>query len=236
MTFKKRYYLPIDFSSEEEVLLEGSEHQHLKNVMRSRVNDEVELVNGYGGIAEAIIIEIERHATRLKITSSLSEELSPTKLCLVQSLIKSSRLDIVLEKATELGVETVYLWISSRSEQKIPSSKLIERMKGIMVSALKQSRRLFLPKLEILESLEDLPQQEAVFFGDLGKQAPLLSKVFDNTNSCIAFVVGPEGGITKEEEVQLSSIGAQGVKIHDNILRSETASLAALSILYYLKM
>jgi 16S rRNA (uracil1498-N3)-methyltransferase len=236
MTFKKRYYLSLDFPSEGDIFLEGSEHQHLKNVMRSRVNDEVELVNGCGGIAEATIIEIERHATRLRVTSSFCEEPLPTKLCLVQSLIKSSRLDIVLEKATELGVETIYLWPSVRSEQKLPSSKLMERMKGIIVSALKQSRRLFLPKLEILESLEVLPKQEAVFFGDLGNQALLLSEVFDKTSSSIAFVVGPEGGLTEEEDIQLNSIGAQGVKINDNILRSETASIAALSILYYLKM
>lgn len=225
-----RFYLNTSFSIGSIVQLADDEMKHLF-VMRPKIQTQVDLVNGKGDLAKASITAISKKEITLMIDSLHHEEAEPFKFIIAQGIPKGSRLDTILEKGTELGMTELWLFPAERSEKTSLNPARIEK---ILVAAMKQCGRLYLPKILTpppIEKWNELPF--TTYFGAFQENAPHLLSAWQKSppqNGAI-FVIGPESGLTKKEEAQLINLKAEGVSLHKNILRTDTAPLAALTLM-----
>lgn len=212
----------------ERFCLEDDEHHHLARVLRVEEGSEVEVVNGQGLLAVARVVKVGKRETTLEIRSLHIEERPQHSIQLGLPFMRHSKLDWVIEKGTELGADGFFFYGAERSQQEGVWERHLERMRHLMVAAMKQSRRLFLPTLQVADSLEALVKKDAViFFGDVDANAPRLPL---QTPERVLFVTGPESGFSKDEIEVLSRRGT-GVSLGPYVLRAETAPLAAIAIL-----
>lgn len=221
----ERFY--VNDECQTQVLLLGTELHHLAHVMRIRVGEEIELVNGRGVLATAEVVSITKQNAVLKILSRTAAPVHPPRTILALPILRPSKLEWIIEKATELGADAFYLYPAEYSEKKDLSTNQMERLNTLAISAMKQCGRLDLPPLHILAHLEDLFKSPATYlFGDTRKDAPQLV----STREPVVFITGPERGFSKAEE-ELLETKAKGVRLNKNILRTETAPIAAAAIL-----
>lgn len=228
----ERYFVEGNFHTGSQVKLEGQEHHHLVHVMRAKAGESVELINGAGELAIAIISQIEKKRATLEIQKISKEPKPGFEIVLAQATPRINRLDFILEKGTELGMTQLWLFPGDNSERKSLTEHQLDRMRSLVIAAMKQCGRLYLPTISQKSSLTNWKQQEfPCFFGDVGSEAPPLAKAWQNTSHSngVIFFIGPESGFSDKEEKALKDLGALGVKLHDNILRTDTAALAALA-------
>lgn len=233
----ERYYLNQILDAPMRCELKGAEFHHLAHVMRTQINDTVELINGKGVLAHAAVETIEKEKAVLRIISTQQEK-KRCQLTLAQAIPKPNRLDFIIEKGTELGVDSFFFFPGKLSQKKELFPSQLDRMRYLAISALKQCGRLHLPEIEIKPSLEQwhsLPSGPA-FFGDTKAEARLLGDALKSSPPSslpILFFTGPESGFSCEETRLLKILGAKGVKLHENILRTDTASLAAITLIHH---
>lgn len=222
-----RFFHEGDF--QDRLQLSEDEFHHLVHVMRNKENDIVELVNGRGELAKAKIEKIEKSKATLLILECEKSPKTASSIRIAIPLIRMERLEWAIEKATELGAEAFTLFPAQHSEKKQISPHQLDRLFQITISALKQCKRLYLPPLKLVSSLQEaLIQDGTILFGDINPKAPSLSSWINHSN--IQWISGPEKGFSPQE-IDFLSKHAQGVHLHPNILRAETAPLVALSIL-----
>lgn len=212
------------------VSITDQEFHHLAKVMRLREGDEIEIVNGRNQLAEGKIAQIGKDKAAVQLTK-LSSAQPKTPLILAQAIPRMNRLEFILEKGTELNVTEFWLFPAIGSEKADFSENQQKRMKGLTVAALKQCGRLDLPQIHLKPPLKQWqPLQGQLLFGDTRPSAPHLSKAF-KPGPTIVFI-GPEKGFHPDEiSLMESQLKAQGVRLHPNILRVDTASLVALSLI-----
>jgi 16S rRNA (uracil1498-N3)-methyltransferase len=229
----ERYFISQNFLLKEKLWLKDQEFHHLKNVMRSEEGDLVELVNGNGFLASAILLQIEKKQALLQIETLDHLPRPSTQLILVQAMPRINRLDFILEKGTELGMNAIWLFPGNRGERKQMTEHQLERTQAILISAMKQCGSLYLPTLELKPSLDKWsPPLGLSFFGDVNPLAPTFEKTWKSSpkSNPILFFIGPESGFSPEEESLLKNWGVQGIKLHSHILRTDTAALVALAL------
>lgn len=203
-----RFYVPEITDC---VHLPRDEYRHLTTVMRAKPGDVVELVDGRGTLAHATFTE-----KGLEVTESHHEP-APRPLVLLQALPKTAKLELIVEKGTELGVTTFHLFPGARSDSKALSENKLARLRHIVIAALKQSGRLYLPEIILSHTIPsvDIP----LYYGD-----PDATQSIDAPLPC-AIAIGPESGFTEKEKKQLGT----PVRLHHNTLRCETAAITALA-------
>lgn len=217
------------------VLLEGDEFHHLVHVMRLRVGETAELINGMGSLAEATVKAIGKHSAKLQITSVHTEKPPKYRLILAEALPRFTKLEYVIEKSVELGVTDLWLFPGKLSEKKNLSLTQVERILHITLSAIKQCGRLLIPKIQILPSILEWKQENippAAFFGDTDPSAPSFLKALQSLDSSsLLIAIGPEKGFHEDEVIYMEkTLSIKGVSLHKNILRTETAAIHALSL------
>lgn len=230
----ERYYISQDIIPHHVIELNDKEFHHMTRVMRSSEGDVVELINGKGILAYAKIKKIEKHKALLEIENVTLKEKSSFRVIIVQAIPRMNRLDFILEKGTELGMTELWLFPGRHSERQQLTQQQINHMEGIVISATKQCGRLYIPEIHVLEPLKTWSQLILpAFYGDVSPAAPSFVKVWQENKpqNGVLFFIGPEAGFHPDEEAKLQRLGAKGVKLHDNILRTDTASLTALSII-----
>jgi 16S rRNA (uracil1498-N3)-methyltransferase len=221
-----RFFTPSPLK--DPLILEGEEFHHLAKVMRIRVGETIEIVNGQGEFVEAEVVSLDKKA-QLKIVSHRKTPPPSQNIFLAQALTRPSSLEWIVEKGTELGVTEFWLFPGDRSEKKEISSSQLHRLETIIINALKQCGRLYLPKIVLKPPLEKWEKPSgSLFFGDLSSKMPLKGP-FEKT---VIFFIGPEKGFSSEEAQLLNKFHAKGITLHDNILRAETAAIAILSQFY----
>lgn len=233
-----RYYCPSIPVPNNEAYLKGQELHHLNHVSRSKEGDLVELIDGNGTFAHAEVIKLKRSIATLKILSSDTQSPSPFTIVLAQAIARPNRLDTIVEKATELGVTELWLFPGKLSEKNEIKDNQLERLQKIAISATKQSGRLFLPKIKKIDPLEQWSSNPfPLFYGDVNPDAPTLLNDWNSSppSKGIIFCIGPESGFNPEEEISLKTLNARGVKLHNNILRTDTAPIAALAVIAQLQ-
>lgn len=218
----ERFY--IDAELKNSVSLSGQERHHLIDVMRARIGDEIELVNGKGSLAKAKISAITKRDATLEIFD-LTETAAPIpRLNLIIPLMRPSKLELDIEKCTELGADAFFLYAAEYSEKKELSENSRERLKNIAIASMKQCGRLDLPPIHHLRFDQILDLPGTLLFGDPRKEtAP---KQFQGL---LNIITGPERGFSPKELKKLEEKGV-GIKLHKNVLRAETAPIAALMI------
>lgn len=228
----ERFFFDGELLPESRIDLSDIEKHHLI-VMRVRPGDEVEIINGRGQLAEADLLEIGKKWASLKI-KKVSEFLpSANRLILAQAFPRLQRLDLIIEKATELGATEIWLYPGERSEKNEVSTSGLERLRQITISASKQCGRYYLPSIRLLPSLENWKTTDIpLFFGEIGPHVESFDKCIQKQASCkgLIFAVGSEKGFSSREKELLLRLGGIGTTLNKNILRTETAAIAALAI------
>ena len=228
----ERFYLNESFFENQKAILKEEEFHHLSHVMRLKAGEEVELINGNGSLAFATISSLEKHKAILSIQKVHLEIKPPYQLILAQALPRLPRLEYILEKTVELGVTALWLFPGELSEKKELSSSQHQRVHHVIISALKQCGRLFAPELLFLPPLlswdpSSLPPHS--FFGDTRPTAPFFSTLLQSEKpSSLLIAIGPEKGFQEKETLWMEK-HLKGVKLHDNILRTDTAAISAVS-------
>ena len=212
--------------------LDKSQSHYVNKVMRVKVDEIFSLFNS-SGEWEAKILSISKSMVEFNITKQLRQKENVKELWLAFSPIKSNYFNFMIQKATELGVTKFLPIIFDRTiVRKINK----ERLEKVIIEASEQSNRINVPSIEDSQPLKNLLDKEKIdlIFTDLNSQNKKinLDKLSANP-TCI--MVGPEGDFSEEEREQILAFkGVQPIKINENILRSETAVISALSIVNYL--
>lgn len=229
-----RFYKDAILISDEVIFLEDQELHHLSHVVRTEVGETVELVNGKGQLALAEVASISRKRADLKVLSVDDHPEPSWNTALALGIPRINRLDMVVEKGTEIGVSKLLLFPGDNSEKKEIFENQLGRLKAISIGAMKQCGRLYLPEITLLPPLKKWKSfPENAFFGDLSPNAPLLYEALQKKPrpAAACFFVGPESGFTKAEIALLEAAKVKGVSLNNNILRTDTAAIAALTIL-----
>ena len=213
-------------------VLDKSQSHYITKVMRIKQNEVFSLFNNTGEW-EAKISKIIKNIVEFNITKQLRQKESIKELWLAFSPIKSNYLNFMIQKATELGVTKFLPIIFDRTiVRKINK----DRLEKIIVEASEQSNRINVPSIENPQSLKSFLKNRNVdlIFADLNSKNKkiYLNKLTSNPK-CI--IIGPEGDFSELEREQILKFkGVQPIKINENILRSETAVISALSIINYI--
>lgn len=229
-----RFYVDFALSPDSVVELPDNVVHHL-NVLRVKNTEEIVLFNGNGKAYPALpeVLEKRRASVRILREETTDNE-SPLNITLVQAVSAAEHMDFTLQKSVELGVAEIRPVISERCVVRLSgerAEKRVARWQEIVVSACEQSGRNIVPKVLPLttyaQALQQLPQETAKLLMSLNR-AQKLSDVQPQFGN-VVFMVGPEGGWTEKEEQQAFDAGFQSVTLGKRVLRTETASLAAIA-------
>ncbi|MDC6483537.1 RsmE family RNA methyltransferase, partial [Candidatus Pelagibacter sp.] len=208
-----------------------SQSHYISKVMRIKESEVFSLFSS-NGEWEAKILNISKSLVEFNITKQLRQKEYPKELWLAFSPIKSNYFNFMIQKATELGVTKFLPIIFDRTVVRKINK---ERLEKVIIEAAEQSNRINVPFIEEPKSLKKFLDDKKMdlIFTDLNSKINKLDlKKLTNNPSCI--IVGPEGDFSEtEREEILSYKGVQAIKINENILRSETAVISALSIVNY---
>ena len=211
--------------------LDKSQSHYLNKVMRVKENEVFSLFNS-DGEWEAKVLSISKSIIEFKTTKQLRQKESIKELWLAFSPIKSNYQNFMIQKATELGVTKFLPIIFDRTVVRKINK---ERLEKIIVEASEQSNRINVPKIEDVQDLNSFLKKNSMdlIFTDLNSNKNKIdkSKLIDKP---VCIIVGPEGDFSEAEREEILTFkGVQSIKINENILRSETAVISAISIINY---
>lgn len=228
-------YLVAEAPSEgAEMPLSEADTHHLARVVRRRPGDRVEVIDADGGLWPAVVVRTEPVAA-VRIAAARPRAAEAARIALHQGLAEWGRLDMVVEKAVELGVGEVTLFTSARA-RRVPQpdawERRRERLDRVAAAAARQSGRAPLPPVRGLVPFEHVlahvPSGEGYLIDPRG-DAPLPS-VMGATAERIALVVGPDAGFSDAEVAMARDAGLSVCHLGPTILRAETAAIAAVAI------
>jgi len=239
MTNLRRFFAPPEQWAQDRVVLDREETHHLSRVLRLAPGARVEVCDGRGRAAFAMVQDLESEGAVLSLEEEIALQAeSPLQVALGLGLAKGEAVDQVVRQATELGVQRLIPFVSTYSE-KISHDRAARRWARWQRQAresLKSSQRLYLPEIlpvqnfpEVLQGLEEMKFlcYEAERGGGLG------SCLQRSRPAGVRVLIGPEGGFTAEEVAQARGAGFQVVSLGPRRLRVETAALTAVALLQY---
>ena len=211
--------------------LDKSQSHYILKVMRLKIGDNISLFNK-SGEWEAKILNISKTIVEFKVTQQLRQKENSKELWLAFSPIKSNYFNFMIQKATELGVTKFFPIIFDRTVVRKINK---ERLNKILIESSEQSNRLIVPIIEDPKTLNEflnLNNFELIFTDLNSKNTKIDTSKLSDKPICI--IIGPEGDFSESERQKILSYkGVQPIKINENILRSETAVISAISIVNY---
>jgi 16S rRNA (uracil1498-N3)-methyltransferase len=230
------------------IKLEDSDIKHIRKVLRLSKGDKIIIFNGEKEfLAELKIVGNEVvMAEILEVTKVKDFSIQTTEVTIFQGLLRAGKIDSLIEKLTELGIDKIVPVECEFSQMKLDTAeKKIERWKKIAISAAKQSERIEVPEIYAPIKFQDvkttLEQFDIVYFFTIPRKnipsSEMTRSIRDSQKAGakkIAFMVGPEGGFSPKEHELALQWGINFTKLESNVLRSETASVAIMSILKYI--
>ncbi|HWX66196.1 MAG TPA: 16S rRNA (uracil(1498)-N(3))-methyltransferase [Rhodanobacter sp.] len=228
--------LPLNPGSE--LSLPAQAGEHVARVLRLAAGDPLTLFNGDGCDYPASIVAVGKREVIVRIESrQLLHNESPLPLTLAQGVARGEKMDLIVQKATELGVVRIVPLLTERSEVKLDSARAEKRLahwRAVAASACEQSGRARLPEitpaLSLSAWLDGLVEDDALRLALL-PEATRSSRELRFTAVGGLLVVGPEGGLGERDISALTAAGFNGLRLGPRILRTETAGLAALAAL-----
>ena len=220
-------------------ILDDKDLHHIKNVMRMKDNDNIEVVFDEKLYNCKINYNNEVHITIIdEVISSFNKM---TKISIIVPVLKENKMDFILQKSTELGVDEIIPIITERTLVKLndKENKKLERWNRICKEASEQSMRLNIPKITNVKKLNDLNNIEGLkIVCSTQKNIISLKKVLQSNSKYdkIYIIIGPEGGLSINEEKKLNEFGFISTSLGNNILRVETVPLTILSMINYENM
>ncbi|MDC9719443.1 MAG: 16S rRNA (uracil(1498)-N(3))-methyltransferase [Gammaproteobacteria bacterium] len=232
-----RLHTPQPLPLEQTIVLEAAASHYVGKVLRMQEQQEIILFNGLGEQVSAHIVSISKKAVSVFVNAPFAgPTASPLHTHLGQVMSRGERMDYAIQKATELGVNQITPLFSNRCEVKLDPKRQIKRLahwQQISISACEQSGRIDMPVIHEPQTLDTWlknTQADAKLVLHPHQTKPLKSQI---TPLSCALLIGPEGGLTEPEVEQAQAHGYTGLSLGPRILRTETAPLAALTLLQY---
>lgn len=230
-----RFYCPIPLTAGSRIDLPNAPAHHAVRVLRLSVGDAVTLFNGQGGETHGVIERLDRTRVTVALqTQQAIERESSLAVTLIQALASTDKMDLVIQKAVELGVARIVPVVTERSVVRLNGErarKRLEHWHGVVIAACEQCGRNRLPEVAALaglrQGLEDAASAAVRWELSPGATRPL--RDFPKPRGEIALLVGAEGGLTPVEQAVVSAAGFVPVRLGPRVLRTETAGLAALA-------
>lgn len=233
-------YFAID-KQENYLILTNSDMHHIKNVMRMNINDKIECIyNKKLYICKLIAPKLNS----FEIIEELPDynEL-PFEITIALALVKEQKMDLILQKLTELGITRIIPLKMERSIVKIDDKrfkKKKERWTSICKEASEQSKRNIIPEITDVKTIKELSDvdYDLKYVCSVSNKENLVNKYLQTNSNCakMIFVIGPEGGITPKEEEILNNLGFTSISLGNRILRVETAAIYIASIINFSSM
>ena len=227
------------------IVITGEDVNHIKNVLRMKIGEEIAVSNGVDGreyrceVAQLLADEV---VCKLRFIKENDVEL-PAQVYLFQGLPKADKMELIIQKAVELGVYSVIPVATRRSIVKLDDKKAAakqNRWQGIAEAAAKQSKRKIIPKIEkvmsFAEALEMAKELEVRLIPyelaeDMSHTKEIIERIREGQK--IAIFIGPEGGFDETEIALASEVGVEPITLGKRILRTETAGMTVLAWLMY---
>lgn len=240
-----RFYVENEQIHGETISITGSDVNHIKNVLRMRQEEEIVICNGQGKDFYCIIqvIAADEVVAQIRSEQETGTEL-PARIYLFQGLPKKDKMELIIQKAVELGVYEVIPVVTKRAVVKLDDKKKelkkLERWQSIATSAAKQSMRGIIPQVkEAMSYKEALAYAGALDYNvipyekaeDISRTREIIKKAAGKKS--IGVFIGPEGGFEESEVEAALQIGIQPITLGKRILRTETAGLTTLSIIMF---
>jgi 16S rRNA (uracil1498-N3)-methyltransferase len=232
----------IDAELTEQMTLRGADAHHASHVLRLKPGAEILVVGRGGRAGRAKIAQITPAEVVLTVTEAVATNSEPPiSVCLAHGLTKGDKMDYIVQKAVELGVNAVVPLLARHSVVHYDGAKQAarrERWQRIAAEAAKQCGRLMIPEVaacqDLAECLANRQSGTAVIMLYEGEKEYSLKKLLRNCQAAsFLLVIGPEGGFSEREVTLCREQGAHTVSIGPRILRTETAALSALAIVMY---
>ena len=239
-----KFFVARDSFTIDSVKIQGEDVKHMYKVLRLGSGDKISINDCMGREYIGEIVEISKSEVNIKLIEEIDlNNESSLSINLYQGLPKSAKMDLIVQKATELGVKKITPLITDRVELKseLGEFRKTDRWRRIALEACKQSKRSFIPQVEtpiefnqLLLELKDIDLIVVPYENQEGKGIKAMMNEISNANiKSAAVIIGPEGGFEKVEIEKLKAIGAHIITLGPRILRTETAGFVAVSILMY---
>jgi 16S rRNA (uracil1498-N3)-methyltransferase len=239
----RRFFISHDTIADGTITITGELFRHMATVLRLKQGTRVSMADGSGHeyVGTIARITIDSLEVAIEETCGLPDPDPGPRISLFQGLPKGDKLELILQKATELGAAEIVPFVAARSIARFPEGRLaekLERWQRISREAARQSGRPSVPHVCFARDMDDVLSRAEHAVRLLlweGEKPGSLRKLLAQTETpeSIAIIVGPEGGLAPEEVLRAISRGFAPVSLGKRILRTETAGLAILTILQY---
>lgn len=237
----RRFYLPAEYMPTDGLglfFLQGQQARHIAQVLRLRPGDMVEFFDGSGRVLRACLHEVGHAQVRAELVESWKEEVpAHPPLFLAQAILKGKKMDLLVQKATELGVQQFIPVVSRYCEARSTRESALERWQRIVIEACKQCKRpipMQIAEPIATDQLDFSPFAHKLLAWEEEKEQPLPANFLRENPGPICLFLGPEGGLHADEVHSLRAQGFLSFSLGKKVLRAETATLAAISIVQYL--
>ena len=240
-----RFFAEPGNIGEKEIVITGADVNHIRNVLRMRTDEEVLIADGQGAEYRCKLIELSENEVRAQILWKLDGNAElVSAITLFQGLPKSDKMDLIVQKCVELGVDRIVPVSTKRAVVKLDAKKEQTRLKRwntISESAAKQSGRGVIPEVSGVMSfgkaLEEAKKLDVLLIPyeraeNMAKTRQVMGEI--RPGQSVGIFIGPEGGFEESEVEEAVAAGAQAITLGKRILRTETAGLAVMAMLGYL--
>ena len=230
----KRFFVNKQLNINETCIIDGIEHNHIKNVMRMQVGDNIILVCGDEFDYFATITAMSKGDTKVIITGKeLNMYNSMSNVTVFQARVKSDNMSLIVQKLTELGVKSFVPFESEFITSKDKFGK-VNKLQDISNQSIKQCKRSIPMSVSDIMSFakmcEELKKYDLILFANECERTKRLNEIVFDKSSKVAIIVGSEGGFSQTEIDKLVSVGANSVTLGKRILRAETASISLTAV------
>ena len=236
MSSKIRLYFPKELKTNLLNILSNEQSHYINNVMRLKPGDTISLFNTIDGEWDAKIVNHSKGIIEFKVEKLTKNKRSENNLWLAFSPIKKIPLDMMMQKTTELGIQK---FIPILSDRTVVREINTERVKKIIVEASEQSNRISVPEIENLWSLKNFlaqfPKNGCLIFCDINCEKSNIKDILSKKiQGPVCILIGPEGDFSeKERKSIIEKKGIFSLSLASNILKAETAAIAAVTIVNY---
>jgi 16S rRNA (uracil1498-N3)-methyltransferase len=238
------FYTPADQIAGDILTIDGEEAKHILSVLRRKIGDEIDVVDGQGNKYRVRIEKVSKGNMKANILSRTHMENEPDcRITLAQAVCRRERMDFLIEKATEIGVSSIIPIITERNTVKVNDvpreRKKTDRWRKIAIAAMKQSLRTVLPEIHNVIGFDQLLPRIKNFdlslIASLDKDSKSLKqcKELKEEVKSVLLIVGPEAGFTDEELSQAKAMGAIPITLGSRRLRTETAGVLFASLVLH---
>jgi 16S rRNA (uracil1498-N3)-methyltransferase len=236
----RRFFLPDAIEASRLIQLSGQDARHISHVLRLKPGEVIEVAGASGQIGLARIERVENDQVIAYVESLKTGGAEPpVSIILAQGLPKADKMEFIVQKAVELGVSAIAPMACEHSVVRYDSKKAaarVERWQSIAREAAKQSKRDNIPAVapirELKQVLQECPDGTTIIMLYEGKTPVCLRQALrQSAAASYLLLIGPEGGFSQAEVELCQQFGGQSVTLGPRILRTETASLAAVSII-----